>query len=402
MKRKKYFGIDINVIFLSLVSCLNDMSSEMIMPILPLFIQSLGGGGIVIGLIGGLRESIAGILKIISGYWSDKIGKRKIFVFSGYFCSASFKLLLALSKTWQHVLISSSLERIGKGLRDAPRDAIIADYATINRGKVFGFHRTFDTTGAILGSVIVLILFWVFKFSFSSIIFIAVIIGFVSLFPLEFVSEKQHDRRRVAFKIRFTNLPRKLKKFIIIAGFFALANFSYMFFILKAQQIISGKASVEMSILLYVIFNFFYALFAIPLGMLSDKIGRRKVIVFGYFVFSLTCFGMVVFNSLFSLIFIFILYGLTKALIEGNQKAYVSDISAQYIRATALGAFHTVTSILALFSSLIAGFLWQFSPNATFIYGSTVALIPVILFFVFKTKIISKKHTKSQLLSLKL
>jgi len=392
MKSKKYFGIDINVVLLSIVSFLNDMSSEMVLPILPLFIKSLGGTGLIIGIVGGLRESLAGFLKIISGYWSDRIGRRKIFVVHGYLVSVIFKVFLGLARTWRHVLVFSSLGRAGKGLRDAPRDAIIADFAKRRRGRVFGFHRTFDTAGAILGSVIVLVLFSKFGFDFRTIIFIAAVIGFFALFPLNLVTEKKHEKKRISFKLSFFNLPRKLKLFMLVSGAFALANFSYMFFILKAQEIIGGETSIEKAILLYIVFNIFYALFAIPLGMLSDKIGRKKVILSGYFLFALTCVGFLFFQSLFALVFLFISYGITYALIEGNQRAYVVDLAADYIRATALGAFHTITAVLTFVSSVLAGVLWQISSDYTFMFGAVMSLFSLVLFFVFKNRFVTKKH----------
>ena len=172
----------------------------------------------------------------------------------------------------------------------------------------------------------------------------------------------------------------------MVASVFYLSNFSYMFFILKAQRIFTGANSIEVSILLYVIFNVFYALFAIPLGLLADKIGRKRVILSGYFLFSLTCLGFLFLESIVSLIALFICYGLTYALIEGNQRAYVSDLSADYIRATALGAFHTITSIMMLFSSIVAGILWTFSSDYTFMYGSAMSFLSILLFFMCKRR----------------
>lgn len=187
MKNKYLKGTGANILLLGFVSFFNDLSSEMIMPILPMFIKSLGGAGLIIGLIGGLRDSVSSILKVLCGYWSDRTGKRKIFVSSGYLTSSVFKLFLAFSKSWQHVLIFAGLERTGKGLRTAPRDAIIADSMPEEKGKGFGIHRALDTSGAILGSIIVFLLFWFKGFDFKSIILFAAIISFISLIPLYFV-----------------------------------------------------------------------------------------------------------------------------------------------------------------------------------------------------------------------
>jgi len=383
MKNKYRKGVSANVVLLGVVSFLNDISSEMIMPILPMFITALGGNGLVVGLIGGLRDSISSILKIFAGYWSDKSGKRKVFVFFGYLTSALFKLLLGFSKIWHHILIFASLERIGKGLRTAPRDAIIAESLPKRRGTGFGIHRAMDTAGAIIGSITVFLLFWLLEFEFKTIIFIASILAFLSLIPLHFVKEKKRKPQEINLKIGLKALPKSLKLFILISGIFAMANFSYMFFILKAQECFTGKLSVGVPILLYILFNIFYAGFAVPFGKLSDKIGRRKVIAFGYLLFSLTCFGFAFFNSLLAFIILFALYGVVYAVVEGNQRAYVSDLSSEELRATALGTFHTVTGLAALPASTVAGFLWQVSPRVAFLYGGIISFLSVILLLAF-------------------
>ena len=399
MRNKYLKGVSANVLLLGIVSFLNDLSSEMIMPILPMFITALGGAGLIVGLIGGLQDSISSILKVLSGYWSDRIGRRKIFVSSGYLTSAGFKLLLSFSTIWQHILIFTSFERVGKGLRTAPRDAIIADSMPEARGKGFGIHRALDTSGAIAGSVIVLLLLLFFWFDleqiayqigfYKSIIFIAAIIAFFSLVPLHFVKEGKREPQEIRLQISLKKLPKQLKLFIAVATLFALANFTYMFFILKAMDafmpIMPVKESIALAILLYVLFNAFYALLAIPFGTLSDRIGRRKVLTFGYFLFSVTCLGFAFFDSLAAFIVLFPLYGVVYAMIDGNQRAFVSDLSTEELRATALGSFHTVIGLIALPASLTAGILWQvISPNATFIYGSVISFIAVVLFLIFR------------------
>ncbi|MEW5760778.1 MAG: MFS transporter [Candidatus Thermoplasmatota archaeon] len=382
----KYFkGISITVILLGFVSFLNDASSEMIRPILPMFITALGGAGIAVGLIGGLSDSISSILNVISGYISDKKGKRKIFVSSGYIISAIFKLLLSFSKFWYHILLFTGFERVGKGLRTPARDAMIADAMPKERGKGFGIHRALDTSGAILGAFFVFILFWFFNFSFTSIIFISAILAFLSLTPIYFVKEEKRETKpKIFYSLSaIKKLPIPLKLFILIAGIFSLANFSYMFFILKAQGAFAGKLSIGIPLILYILFNIFYAIFAIPFGTLSDKLGRRKVLVFGYFLFSLTALSFALFNSFTAFLILFAFYGIVYAIVDGNQRAYISDLSNEELRATALGTFHTAIGLTALPSSLIAGFLWQnISPNTTFIYGSIISIISVFLFIL--------------------
>ena len=374
-----------NVLFLGFASFLNDLSSEMIMPILPMFITALGGAGIVVGFVGGLRTSISSLLSVVCGHWSDKIGKRKIFVSSGYFTSAVFKILLSFSKVWQQIIVFASFERIGKGLRTAPRDAIIADSMPSARGRGFGIHRTLDTAGAILGSVVVFFLFWFLGFGFNSIILIAGIFSLLAISPLYFVKEPKKKVSNINLKLSLKKLPKNLKLFILISGTFALANFSYMFFILRAKGLFSGKMAVGVPILLYILFNIFYAGFAIPSGNLSDKIGREKVLVLGYFLFSLVSLGFAVFNSLHWFIVLFILYGIVYALVDGNQRAFVSDLSGERLKGTALGIFHTVIGLVTLPASVIAGFLWQLiSPSATFVYGFLVSIASVLIFLIFR------------------
>ncbi len=386
VKNKYLKGISANVVLLGIVSFLNDLSSEMIMPILPMFVKSLGGAGLAIGLLGGFRNSISSILKVFCGYWSDKTGKRKIFVSSGYLTSAFFKLFLAFSKTCQHAVIFAALERVGKGLRTAARDAIIADSMATERGKGFGIHRALDTSGAILGSIIVFLLFWFFGLDFKLIILIAGVIAFASLIPLHFVKESKKEPQDLTLKIGLKNLPKSLKLFILISGIFALGNFSYMFFVIRAQQFFTAKLSIAVPILLYILFNIFYAAFAIPLGALSDKIGREKVIVLGYLLFSLTSLGFALLTSLSAFIVLFALYGITHAAIDGTQRALVSDLSSQQLKAIALGTFHATIGLMALPASLIAGFLWQnIAPNVTFIYGSVLGFISVFLFIAFRS-----------------
>ena len=389
MNSKYLKGLGANILLLGIVSFLNDVSSEMIMPILPMFIKSLGGAGLAVGLAGGFRDSIPSILNVLGGYWSDRTGKRKLFVSSGYLVSSVFKLLLTFSKTWHQAVIFSGLERTGKGLRNAARDALIAESAGTQRGKGFGIHRAFDSSGAILGSIVAFVLSGVFGFDFKLVILISGVIAFVSLVPLRFVKEGKGRPPEASQKtglpptkilVGLRELPRSLKFFIASAGVFALGNFSYMFFILRAQEAFADKLSVGAPILLYILFNIFYAGFAIPFGTLSDRIGRKKVIILGYLLFSLTSFGFACLHSLPAFVILFAIYGIAYAAVNANQRAYISDLAPPQLKATALGVFHTTTGLMALPASLAAGFLWQTVPSVTFIYGGTVGLASVLLF----------------------
>jgi len=385
MKRGLFRGIGINILLLGVVSFLTDLSSEMMMPILPMFITALGGTAFVVGLIGGLGDSIASILKVFSGYWSDRYGRRKPFVFSGYAVSSLAKLFLALSTIWQHVLITMSLERVGKGLRTAPRDAIIADSAATEvRGTAFGIHRAMDTAGAVGGSLLAFLLFWFLGLEFKTIILVCAIVAFSALIPFYRVREAKREPREIGLSIGFKGLPRRLKGFVLIATIFTLGNFTYMFFILRAQDfftgVVSERAAFAIPILLYVLYNTVYALLSIPSGMLSDRIGRCQVLLLGYSLFGLTCLGFAFLDSLAAFIVLFALYGLVYALVEGTQRAFVCDLASEELRGTALGTLHTCISLAALPASLIAGALWQhIDPWATFVYGCALGLIAAVL-----------------------
>ena len=372
-----------SVFMLGLTSFFNDASSEMIKPILPMFIESLGGNNIVIGLIGGTREFVANIFTVFFGYWSDRIGRRRIFVYLGYFVPTICKFLLAFSKTWVYVLIFASTERIGKGLRSASRDAIIVETTPYKKGFSFGLHRAFDTGGGIIGTLLVLTFVWFFKLNFTQLILIASIISALALIPLTGVEKTSRVKTELSFKTSMRRLHKKLKHFIAIASMFAMANFSYMFFIIKAQTIFPTKLA---PIALYLIFNIVYTVAAIPLGILADKIGRKKVIIAGYFLFSFVCLGFTQAETLISMIILFSLYGLVYALIESNQRAFVTDLANEHQKATSLGAFYSVIGIMSLIGNIIAGMLSEYvSIEIMFFYASVASLIAAMLFLFSST-----------------
>ncbi|MFQ5953253.1 MAG: MFS transporter, partial [Candidatus Omnitrophota bacterium] len=223
MINKGFFrGIGANVILLAVVSFINDISSEMIFAIFPFFIASIGGTGIALGLIGGLGESVSSILKMISGYWSDKVGRRKPFVFWGYFVSSTAKLLFPFARNWGTLAVLVPVERTGKGLRTAPRDAVVASSTLPEvKGKAFGIHRAMDNTGAFIGAAVAFIFFFFLGMEFKSILFIAAALAFFALVPLFFLKETQTKGSLMHFRVSLRNLPRDFKIYLIAVTVFA-------------------------------------------------------------------------------------------------------------------------------------------------------------------------------------
>ncbi|WP_459897062.1 MFS transporter [Desulfurobacterium crinifex] len=364
-----------NIILLSLVSFLNDFSSEMILAVLPLFIVELGGGGISIGLIGGTREAIANLLKVFSGYMSDRLKRKKPFVFAGYLVSSVFKLLLGFSKTPVQILIAISLERIGKGIRTAPRDAIIS-LSGKSAGKSFGIHRAFDTLGAFLGSLLAIYLIKNFNLPYGNVILIAAILSVIALFPVLFVKEPEEGNSRKRTEKGKVQISRELKQFLIISALFSFSNLSYMFLIVKAQTISGSNIT---PLILYAVFNLVYALFSIPAGIASDKFGRETVLSLGYILFGVSLFIVIFSNSIPPLVIVFLLYGLSMAIVNGIQRAFVADLSEETFRGSAFGLFHVVTGFAILLGNVFAGFLWNLSTDITLLVYGIISLLSGLL-----------------------
>jgi len=379
-----FLGIHRNVIILGFVSLLTDLSGQMVFPLLPLYLTTvLGGGAVAVGVVEGAAEAAASLLKVVSGYWSDKIKKRKPFVFFGYTLSAVMKPFLAFAGSWFAVLLIRILDRVGKGLRDAPRDAIISEsneQATM--GKAYGFQRSMDGLGSVGGAVLAFLLLPIL--GFVNIFRLAIIPGLISVGVISFVKEPERPieiaKKKISLRVGFKELTRELKIFIAIATFFTLGNYNYAFLMLRAKG--QGYTN-EQTIMLYALFYLIYTLFSMRAGSLSDKFGRKPVIMLGYGMFAIMSFGLFIFSGTLSTIIFFLFYGLFFALIDGVQRAFISDLAPAELKGTALGTFYTFTGLAALPAGYIAGELWnKFSPNATYLYGTVIALMSVMAFSI--------------------
>ena len=364
---------------LGFASFFNDVGSNMIAPILPLYITFLGGGGIIIGLISGLRDGIASIFNLAGGWLSDKFGKRKEFVIFGYSFSSIAKFFIYLSNTWPGVVLFSAIERVGK-MRDSPRDAIISNLiGKKHRGEGFGIDRMMDKLGVAVGVLIVIGLFWLLNFSYKGILLVAACLAVLSVFPLFFVKDVKTRKIKETFFSDIKKINKNLKYFIFVASVFAFANFSlYMFLILRAEEITGSKI---LALLMYFGFSMVSSFFMIPFSNLSDRIGRKKVLYTGYFLFFLMSLGFAFFSSTTALFLLFILYGIVFATTESNQLALVSDLSGKD-KGTSFGLFYTLTGFFNIAGGVIAGILWTISPKTMFIYLAGISLL-VLLFFKF-------------------
>jgi len=377
-----------NVIWLGFVSFFNDVASEMIYPLVPIFLTGVLGAPVaIVGLIEGIAESTASVLKIVSGWLSDKFQQRKSFVIAGYSFSAISKILLSLAFAWPFVLFARFIDRFGKGTRTSPRDALIAESSdTSARGRSFGFHRALDTLGAVAGPLLALLAIRYLDNNFRLIFFLAFIPAFIGiLLLLFFVQEKKKEANSFpAFNFNWRELNPSFKIFLFISFIFALGNSSDAFLILRAQNL---GLSLSLVVLVYVLFNFTYALFSMPAGIISDKIGPKKVLLAGFLLFSIIYLFFGLANSGLSLWFLFPFYGIYMALTEGVGKAYISNLVAIEKTGTAFGVYQTTIGLCTFFASLIAGLLWTYiGVSAPFIFGSLIAGISALLFVVLERR----------------
>ncbi|RCX01941.1 MFS-type transporter involved in bile tolerance (Atg22 family) [Schleiferia thermophila] len=372
---------------LSLVSLFTDVASEMIYPILPVYLQSIGYSFAFIGVLEGVAEATAGLSKGFFGRWSDQIGKRLPFVRLGYALSALSRPLLAV---WTHpagIFSARTADRFGKGIRTAARDALLAQEASPeHRGAVFGFHRSMDTLGAVFGPLLALGFLFLFPGQYVWLLFLTFIPGLISVFLTFLISEK--PVHSVSGHMRIPSLlvslsyvksaPKPYKKILIGLIFFALFNSSDMFLLLRVKS--AGYSDYEV-IGFYILFNLSYVLLAWPVGILSDRVGKKFVTTVGFLIFSLVYALLAMQTALHAMLIAFVLYGGFYACTEGVARAWISDIIPHRDLATAIGAYTALQSISLMLASSLAGLIWQMYGPVPALFVSACAALLVSVYF---------------------
>jgi len=364
----------------SVASFLNDFGSDMIYPIWPLFVTSIMGANMaILGFIDGLGEAIVSSSQAGSGYLSDRLRKRKMFIWTGYLLGATSRIGYALSVIWQHLIPFRILDRSGK-IRGAPRDAIVADVSTKeNRGRNFGLLRAMDNLGAVFGILTCFLLFG--YLGYKKLFFLASIPSLISaVLVIAFIKERK--TKRIYKGLSLKDLTPNFKLFLLLSALFALGSFSYSFLLLYAKEL---GFEETLTILLYLEFTAVASLMSLPFGKLADKLKRKTVLILSYLLFGLMCFGFVFVKSYWGIIVLFAVYGLHKASIDPVQRTLVSELSPLKYRASTLGAFQMVTGLCALPASLLAGLLWvNFGKSVPFYFSLSLTALAIILMLFIK------------------
>lgn len=372
-----------NIVFLGLVSCFADISSEMVYPIIPLYLTAvLGATPALVGVIEGIAESIASLLKVFSGYISDRFQKKKAIAFTGYATGMIYKFALVYAGSWLGILTARVIDRFGKGIRTAPRDVMVAESADKSAvGKAFGIHKMLDMAGSAVGILLAYILLTTMgDGSHKTIFMVSIIPVLIALFMFVFIVEKKEKRdviQREHFWKNIKKIDGQLKLYLVVTFLFTLGNSSNSFLLLRAYDM--GFSS-NTAILLYFIYNVTASVLSVPCGKLSDRVGRKKLLVFGYITFSLVYFGFAFCTSKLLLILIFVVYGIYTAMTAGVERAFISEIAPKDLKGTMLGLHSTLAGIALLPASVIAGLLWNgIGAFAPFVYGGIMSMIAAII-----------------------
>lgn len=381
-EKTKILGLHRNVFFTGLVSLFMDISSEMVYPLVPLFLTSvLGATKTAVGIIEGIAEATASLLKVLSGWLSDKFGRRKLLMGIGYGVSVLSRPVIAYSNSWLQVLTARFIDRFGKGIRTAPRDAIIADSTEKqNLGMAFGFHRSMDTIGAVIGPAIAFIILYFYVDNLRLVFLASIIPGLIALLIIAlYVKEKKaHGAVRKLPELTLKDFNGDFRRYMVVIGIFSLGNFADAFLVLQAENLGVSKKLIP---IIYLTFNIVYAASSIPLGAFADRIGIKKMILASFIYYSVIYALVAGASSPYHIWILFPLYGIYKGMSEGTLRAYTAVIAPPERRATAFGIYHTVSGLMLLPASIIAGYLWDnIGPGATFLYGSALSALAALIF----------------------
>ncbi|MDD2534043.1 MAG: MFS transporter [Eubacteriales bacterium] len=387
----------LNIFLIGLVSFFTDISTEMVYPLIPLYLTAVfGATPTLIGLIEGIAESLASLLKVFSGYATDRFQQKRRLAFLGYSTSLFYKLALILATSWSGILLARVIDRVGKGIRTTPRDVLVSESAAPGQlGRAFGIHKALDMAGSAVG---ILIAYFLVKAmpvvaatdqvttntTYKQLFLISIVPALIGLSLFALIKEQKVNRKvmhREPFWQNINRLNRPLKIYLTVAFLFTLGNSSNAFLLLRARSIGFDDASV---ILLYFIYSISAAVLAIPLGQRSDKIGRKRILVVGYLVFAMVYAGFAVNSSKWLMVVLFALYGLYTAMITGVERAFIAEIAPPALKGTLLGLHATLVGIALLPASLLAGLLWsQFGAFAPFACGSILSLLAALILTVF-------------------
>lgn len=385
-KEKRYFGFHRNIFFTGIVSFLTDTSSKMVYSVMPMFLLSLGASKTSLSLIEGIAESTSALVKTLSGFWSDKIGKNKPFLLIGYGLSALVMPLYAAVSSPLQVLYLRFIERTGKGIRTAPRDSLVAGSVSNGEtGKSFGLHKAMDNSGAILGPLIAFLLLFLFPGDFRIIFIFAGIPSVLGILVLIFgIKEAKKNKESLFKQFHFSDFPKKYYLFLGIIFIFTLGNSTDALLLVKANEVGVKVAFIP---LVYLVTSVVSVFLSIPIGSLADKIGKEKILITGYLIYAAVYFGFGATTSIGAIVALFALYGLYTATTDGIQKAFIADNIDPNKQGTGMGIYNALLGITLLPASLIAGILYdKVDSSVPFYFGALTAFLSAILMLIFARK----------------
>lgn len=390
---KKYFsGLTKNSVFLACASLFADISTEMLYPILPIYLtQNLKASGSVIGIIEGIAQATQNIIQAVSGYLSDKWQRRKPIALFGYILSAVSKPFIGVFTAWPGVLAARVSDRLGSGTRSAPRDALIASSVEEkNKGKAFGLEGIGDNLGAFLGPLITVLLFFTLQFDIQYIFYLAIIPGLLAVIMILFVKENKSEvKAKSKLDIHIGKFPKEYWKYLVVIALFGIGNSSNSFLILQIRD--KGLSLVN-TIFVYAMFNLVAAIISYPAGSLSDKYGRKPVLLISFIIFLISYIGFAFISSLFVIGILFVFYGLFQGVFRSVGKSFAADFVPENLRASSIGWYSTIVGLSGLVASIIAGLLWDKVNHASvFIFGAVFSFVGIISLLI----LIPNKYSQS-------